>query len=56
VFSDATLVAIADAHPKSRAGLAQITGVGPTKLIRYAEPLLAVLGGAEPSSVEPVDV
>jgi DNA helicase-2/ATP-dependent DNA helicase PcrA len=56
VFSDATLVAIADARPGSRAALAQISGVGPTKLIRYAEPLLAVLGGAEPVTVQPVDV
>ncbi|HEV7206532.1 MAG TPA: UvrD-helicase domain-containing protein [Jatrophihabitans sp.] len=56
VFSDATLVAIADARPKSRAGLAQITGVGPTKLTRYAEPVLSVLGGADPADVEPVDV
>ena len=56
VFSDATLVAIADARPKSRAALAQISGVGPTKLTRYSEPLLAVLGGAEPASVQPVDV
>ncbi|MDT4900728.1 MAG: ATP-dependent helicase UvrD/PcrA [Pseudonocardiales bacterium] len=56
VFSDATLVAIADARPKSRAGLAQISGVGPTKLTRYAEPVLEVLGGADPEAVEPVDV
>ena len=56
VFSDATLVAIADARPTSRAGLAQISGVGPTKLTRYADPVLAVLGGAEPAAVEPVAV
>ncbi|MGI8677581.1 MAG: ATP-dependent helicase [Jatrophihabitans sp.] len=56
VFSDATLVAIADAHPKSRAGLAQISGVGPTKLTRYADPVLAVLSGADPSAVDPVEV
>ena len=56
VFSDATLVAIADARPSSRAGLAQISGVGPTKLTRYGEPVLAVLGGADPASVDPVDV
>ncbi len=54
VFSDATLVAIADAAPSSRAGLAQISGVGPTKLTRYAEPVLAVLGGADPAEVAPV--
>ncbi len=56
VFSDATLVAIADARPKSRAALAQISGVGATKLTRYADPLLALLGGAAPADVEPVEV
>ena len=56
VFSDATLVAIADARPGSRAALAQISGVGPTKLERYAEPVLAVLGGADPADVTLVQV
>jgi DNA helicase-2/ATP-dependent DNA helicase PcrA len=56
VFSDATLVAIADRRPASPAALAQISGVGPTKLARYAEPLLAVLGGADPAEVQPVQV
>jgi DNA helicase-2/ATP-dependent DNA helicase PcrA len=56
VFSDATLVAIADARPANRAALAQIAGVGPAKLDRYAEPVLAVLAGADPAEVEPVTV
>jgi DNA helicase-2/ATP-dependent DNA helicase PcrA len=56
VFSDATLVAIADARPQSRAALARISGVGPTKLTRYAEPVLAVLSGADPAEVPPIDV
>ncbi len=56
VFSDATLVAIADARPGSPAALARISGVGPMKLERYAEPLLAVLAGADPQTVEPVEV
>jgi DNA helicase-2/ATP-dependent DNA helicase PcrA len=56
VFSDATLVAIADAHPSSRAALARISGVGPTKLDRYADPLLAVLGGTDPDDVPAVEV
>jgi DNA helicase II / ATP-dependent DNA helicase PcrA len=56
VFSDATLVAIADARPESRAALARISGVGPMKLERYAEPLLAVLAGADPQSVAAVEV
>ena len=51
VFSDATLVAIADAPPRLAAALARISGVGPTKLDRYAEPVLAVLGGADPAEV-----
>jgi DNA helicase-2/ATP-dependent DNA helicase PcrA len=56
VFSDATLVAIADAQPASRSGLAGVAGVGPTKLERYAQPVLAVLAGADPQTVQPVDV
>jgi DNA helicase-2/ATP-dependent DNA helicase PcrA len=55
VFSDATLVAIADARPSSVAALARISGVGPMKLERYAEPLLAVLAGADPQTVETVE-
>jgi DNA helicase II / ATP-dependent DNA helicase PcrA len=53
VFSDATLVAIADRAPSDSAALAQVPGVGPTKLERYAEPVLAVLAGEDP---EPVSV
>jgi len=56
VFNDATLVAIADAKPPNRLAMARIAGVGPIKLERYAEPLLAVLGGAEPSDVPLIDV
>ena len=56
VFSDATLVAIADARPDSRIAMARISGVGPVKLDRYAVPVLAVLGGAEPSTIAPVEV
>jgi ATP-dependent DNA helicase UvrD/PcrA len=56
VFSDATLVAIADARPGSRAALARVSGVGPAKLDRYAEPVLAVINGADPNSIDPVEV
>jgi DNA helicase-2/ATP-dependent DNA helicase PcrA len=56
VFSDATLVAIADSRPGNRAELARISGVGPAQLERYAEPLLEVLGGADPASVAAVEV
>jgi len=53
VFSDATLVAIADRAPGDSAALAEVPGVGPAKLARYAEPVLAVLAGEDP---EPVTV
>jgi DNA helicase-2/ATP-dependent DNA helicase PcrA len=56
VFSDATLVAISDAQPESWAALARISGVGPAKLDRYAEPVLAVLGGADPETLELVEI
>jgi DNA helicase-2/ATP-dependent DNA helicase PcrA len=56
VFSDATLVAIADARPQTRDGLARISGVGPTKLGRYADPVLEVVGGADPVDVAAVSV
>jgi DNA helicase-2/ATP-dependent DNA helicase PcrA len=51
VFSDATLVAIADSSPADRVALAKVPGVGPTKLERYAEPVLAVLSGQDPEPV-----
>ena len=53
VFSDATLVAIADRAPADESALAAVPGVGPTKLERYAGPVLAALSGEDP---EPVDV
>ena len=51
VFSDATLVAISDTRPADRSALARVSGVGPAKLDRYGEPLLAVLAGADPDAV-----
>lgn len=44
IFHDATLAAIARAQPASLAQLAQTPGVGATKLDRYGEDVLAVLG------------
>jgi DNA helicase-2/ATP-dependent DNA helicase PcrA len=50
VFHDATLAAIADERPGSRAALASVSGVGPAKLDRYADEVLAIVaGGATPS-------
>jgi DNA helicase II / ATP-dependent DNA helicase PcrA len=52
VFSDATLVAIADSAPADSSALARVPGVGPTKLERYAEPVLAAIAGQDPEPVE----
>jgi superfamily II DNA helicase RecQ len=46
VFHDRTLAAIAHERPSGRAGLAAIGGVGPAKLERYADEVLAVLHAA----------
>jgi DNA helicase-2/ATP-dependent DNA helicase PcrA len=43
VFTDATLVAIAETLPGDAAALARIPGVGPAKLDRYGEAVLALL-------------
>jgi DNA helicase-2/ATP-dependent DNA helicase PcrA len=43
VFTDATLTAIAEARPKSLEELAKLAGVGPSKLEKYGEAVLAVL-------------
>jgi len=45
VFSDATLLAMAEARPTTPAGLLAIPGVGPVKLERYGEVFLEVLRG-----------
>ncbi|OMH27022.1 ATP-dependent DNA helicase [Tersicoccus phoenicis] len=46
VFTDATLMAIAERMPTSADQLAGITGVGPAKLERYGAAVLAVLAGS----------
>lgn len=51
VFTDATLVAIAEARPDSLEKLAQLAGVGPAKLDRYGESVLNVLAQGTPTAV-----
>jgi len=43
VFHDSTLVAIAELRPSSRADLAGVPGIGPAKLERYGDDVLAAL-------------
>jgi DNA helicase-2/ATP-dependent DNA helicase PcrA len=45
VFHDATLAAIAEQRPTTRAALFAVPGVGPAKLDRYADEVLGVLAG-----------
>ena len=45
VFHDSVLQAIAAAQPASLGELSQIAGVGPAKLERYGEELLALVQG-----------
>ncbi|MEX1264306.1 MAG: ATP-dependent DNA helicase UvrD2 [Actinomycetota bacterium] len=46
VFHDTTLVEIAERKPRDRAGLAAVPGIGPTKLDRYADEVLAIVSSA----------
>ena len=46
VFHDVTLAQIADRKPKDWADLAAISGVGPTKLERYADEVLEIVAAA----------
>jgi DNA helicase-2/ATP-dependent DNA helicase PcrA len=46
VFTDATLIAITERTPTNRSELAELTGIGPHKLERYGEAVLALVAGA----------
>jgi DNA helicase-2/ATP-dependent DNA helicase PcrA len=45
VFTDATLVAIAETLPRDEGALARVPGVGPAKLARYGTDVLRLLDG-----------
>jgi ATP-dependent DNA helicase UvrD/PcrA len=45
VFHDATIEAIAERRPRTIAELRRVPGVGPTKLDRYGDEILAVVAG-----------
>ncbi|WP_411970364.1 ATP-dependent DNA helicase UvrD2 [Saccharothrix longispora] len=46
VFTDATLVAIAEQRPEDVAGLVAITGIGASKLDRYGDDVLTLVRGS----------
>ncbi|MDP8921484.1 MAG: HRDC domain-containing protein [Chloroflexota bacterium] len=49
VFSNATLQEIARRRPTSRAALGNVSGIGPAKLERYGDAVLALLANDEPA-------
>ena len=49
VFSNATLQEIARRRPASLAALGNVSGVGPAKLERYGDAVLALLADDEPA-------
>ena len=54
VFTDSTLIALAESMPTDDAGLLAVPGVGRSKLDRYGPAVLAILAGREPPPVEDV--
>ena len=47
VFNDRTLTALADRRPRSRGELLAVEGIGPSKLDKYGDELLALLSPGE---------
>jgi DNA helicase-2/ATP-dependent DNA helicase PcrA len=50
VFTDATLVALAEARPRSSVELIKVQGLGPVKASKYGDQVLAILAAAEPAT------
>ncbi|MFD3324208.1 ATP-dependent DNA helicase UvrD2 [Streptomyces sp. NPDC058701] len=55
VFTDKTLMAIAEAAPSEGGDLSMISGVGARKLDRYGADVLAICAGQEPGTAEADD-
>jgi DNA helicase-2/ATP-dependent DNA helicase PcrA len=51
IFTDATLIALAERRPRQITDLLGIAGIGPHKLSRYGEAVLALVGGARPADL-----
>jgi DNA helicase-2/ATP-dependent DNA helicase PcrA len=51
VFTDATLVALAERQPGRREDLIAIAGIGPRKLGLYGDAVLALIAGASVDDV-----
>lgn len=55
VFTDKTLMAIAEASPAEPGELSMISGVGARKLDRYGADVLAICAGRDPEDTDPDD-
>ncbi|MGW6690312.1 ATP-dependent DNA helicase UvrD2 [Streptomyces sp. NPDC054961] len=55
VFTDKTLMAIAEAAPSEEGTLSMISGVGGRKLERYGADVLAICAGEDPGTEDPDD-
>ncbi|MFD5147719.1 ATP-dependent DNA helicase UvrD2 [Streptomyces sp. NPDC058401] len=55
VFTDKTLMAIAEASPSQEGELSMISGVGARKLERYGADVLAICAGEDPGTEDPDD-
>jgi len=53
VFTDVTLVAVAERRPRTEAQLLDIPGIGPAKVEQYGAALLAMVGDAAEPDREP---
>jgi DNA helicase-2/ATP-dependent DNA helicase PcrA len=53
VFTDATVVALAERRPQSAPELLAIAGIGPRKLGQYGAAVFALMGGASPDDLAP---
>jgi DNA helicase-2/ATP-dependent DNA helicase PcrA len=51
VFTDATVVAIAERRPSTPPELLAIAGIGPRKLGQYGPAVFALVGGASPDDL-----
>jgi len=51
VFTDATMIALAERKPTTDAQLVAIAGIGPHKLSRYGMAVLKLVAGAQPADV-----
>ena len=53
IFTDRTLIEMAETRPDSMDAMARVSGVGATKLDRYGAEFLAVITGAAPDAQHP---